>query len=262
MVLTAGMALGTLTEALSYSTPQLLGNAYDTRTFRGFDRYNPALLPGAACADGSAEALFADGVVGCDGAWGASSASASAGGLAAAGRALCSPGFELCASADAVAALGVKAGGCAAAGKGTFYVTGASSQDGLSCGAVGVGVSGGSGGGVEAWGCGNDGDDCSVAGSVAWGQSDSCGVLSGSIFACGNLSESGHSVLGAWNRTGASAQTIVKGVGNGGVMCCRTAVALPLGALNQGINCDDAAAGTPAPRPPTLTGGPNVRFCI
>ncbi|KAJ1467530.1 hypothetical protein T484DRAFT_1921475, partial [Baffinella frigidus] len=212
VVLTAGMALGTLTEALSYSTPQLLGNAYETRTFRGFDRYNPALLPGAACSDGSAEAAFADGVVGCDGAWGASE-----GGLAAAGRALCSAGFELCASSDVVAALGVEAGGCGAAGNGTFYVTGQYSQDGLSCGAVGggAGMRGGGGGGVGAWGCGVDGNDGSGAGPVAW-QSEACGVLSGSVFAGSNVSGGG---AGAWNLTGASARSISKGEGNGGVMC-------------------------------------------
>ena len=100
---------------------------------------------------------------------------------------------------------------------------------------------------MGAWGCGYDGDDGSGAGPVRW-QSDSCGVLSGSIFAgASNLSGSG--AVGAWNLTGASAQTIFKGEGNGGVMCCRAAVALPVGALNRGINCDDAASGTPAPAP-------------
>ena len=39
-----GMAAGTLTEALSYSTPQLLGNAYETRSFLGLDRYTPVSL--------------------------------------------------------------------------------------------------------------------------------------------------------------------------------------------------------------------------
>jgi hypothetical protein len=184
-----------------------------------FGRYNPAYLPGTACADGSAEAEFAGGVVGCDGSWNATS-----GGLEAAGRELCAAGFELCPSADVVAALGVQTGGCGAAANGTFYVSGET------CG-------GNSSAWVGVWGCGQDGDGAGGSSEPIEWHSDACGVLSNNIFA------NGSSAAGAWGLVGKSAAGISKAQGNGGVMCCQVGVPLPLGSLGRGINCDDAASG-------------------
>ncbi|KAJ1483847.1 hypothetical protein T484DRAFT_1798813, partial [Baffinella frigidus] len=115
--------------------------------------------------------------------------------------------------------------------EGSFYATGESAALGEGCASDGVD---GTGAGVSGvWGCGRDG------GGAVWGAS-ACGNLTGYI------ADEGAVRAGAWDvagMAGGEKRGVRKGAGNGGVMCCRAMVSLPVGAVRSGIQANDSTTG-------------------
>ena len=226
VIVTAGWRPGTVTEALSFDVPLVRGNQFDTRIHFGSPTYNSASLPGGACSDGTTEVEFVPGYVyGCDGAW--------SGQGVLQGSSLCGAGFEMCPSADRVGALGLNATGCASLPpEGSFYATGESAALGEGCASDGTDGSGAGASGV--WGCGKDGS------GLVWGAS-TCGNLTHYLADEGSLS------VGVWavsDLAGIEKQGLTKGDGNGGTLCCRAMVSLPVGALNSGVQAHDSTTGS------------------
>lgn len=85
------------------------------------------------------------------------------------------------------------------------------------------------------WGCGKDSDD----GLVKW-EASACGPLT-SV-----LTDANNQARAAWKtRPGGQEKiNVVKDAGNGGLMCCRSTVSLPVGVLNGGVKCDHWTEGT------------------
>lgn len=100
MVVTLGLAIGTLTNAFTFDSPSIRGNVWDAR--QGWEGYTGVALAQSACAEDDNPTTFVHGLVyGCDGAWAANLS------IPAASSRVCGPGFVVCPGAAVVERLGV-----------------------------------------------------------------------------------------------------------------------------------------------------------